>query len=65
MKKNNVTYHGFFVLLAFEVDNLDDAAGMLDMKGIKHEDLRVDEYTSKRFLFFQDPDGLLIEFYEY
>lgn len=51
--------------MAFEVDNLDDAAAMLDMKGIKHEDLRVDEYTSKRFLFFQDPDGLLIEFYEY
>lgn len=51
--------------LAFEVDNLDDAAAMLDMKGIKHEDLRVDEYTSKRFLFFQDPDGLPIEFYEY
>lgn len=51
--------------LAFEVDNLDDAAAMLDMKGIKHESLRVDEYTSKRFLFFQDPDGLPIEFYEY
>lgn len=50
--------------LAFEVDDIDAAVAELDNKGINHEDIRIDEYTSKRFVFFQDPDGLPIEFYE-
>lgn len=50
--------------LAFETDNIEEAAAELDAMGISHEDIRTDEYTSKRFLFFQDPDGLPIEFYE-
>lgn len=50
--------------LAFEVDNIDGVVSLLDSKGIEHEPVRTDEYTSKRFLFFQDPDGLPIEFYE-
>lgn len=29
-----------------------------------HEPIRIDEYTGKRFVSFQDPDGLLIELYE-
>ncbi|CAM5186130.1 VOC family protein [Alishewanella longhuensis] len=28
------------------------------------EAIRVDEYTDKRFTFFQDPDGLPLELYE-
>ena len=28
------------------------------------EDIRVDEYTGKRFTFFADPDGLPLELYE-
>ncbi|MCM1483884.1 MAG: VOC family protein [Muribaculaceae bacterium] len=50
--------------IAFEVDNLDKALAELDTKGIRHEQIRTDEYTGKRFAFFEDPDHLPIEFYE-
>ena len=50
--------------LAFEVDNLAEAVGELDSKGVKHEPIRTDEYTGKQFVFFSDPDGLPIELYE-
>ena len=50
--------------LAFEVDDVEESVTELDRKGIVHEDIRTDEYTSRRFVFFQDPDGLPIEFYE-
>lgn len=50
--------------LAFEVSDLAAAVAELDGKGIAHEPIRTDEYTSKQFLFFADPDGLPIEFYE-
>lgn len=50
--------------LAFEVDDIDRAVDELNAKGVDHEAIRTDEYTSKRFVFFQDPDGLPIEFYE-
>lgn len=50
--------------LAFEVDDLDSSVHELDAKGVTHEEVRTDEYTGKRFVFFQDPDGLPIEFYE-
>ena len=36
----------------------------LDNMQISHEPIRIDEYTQKRFVFFQDPDGLPIELYE-
>ncbi|MDE6086351.1 MAG: VOC family protein [Muribaculaceae bacterium] len=50
--------------LAFEVDDIDKAIDDLNAKGVEHESVRTDEYTGKRFVFFQDPDGLPIEFYE-
>ena len=50
--------------LAFEVDNIDESVRELDALKINHETVRTDEYTSKRFLFFHDPDGLPIELYE-
>ena len=50
--------------LAFEVDNLDESVKELDRLNINHENIRIDELTSKRFLFFKDPDGLPIELYE-
>ena len=50
--------------LAFEVDNLAAAVSELDSKGVKHEPIRMDEYTGKQFVFFCDPDGLPIELYE-
>lgn len=50
--------------LAFEVGNLNEAITELDARGIPHEQVRIDEYTGKRFMFFSDPDGLPIELYE-
>lgn len=50
--------------LAFEVENLDEAAEHLHRHGVTTEDIRLDEYTGKRFVFFSDPDGLPIELYE-
>lgn len=50
--------------LAFEVADLDEAVAALDANGIAHEAIRTDEYTGKRFVFFEDPDRLPIEFYE-
>lgn len=50
--------------LAFEVDDIIETMQELDAMGVEHEEVRTDEYTGKRFLFFQDPDGLPIEVYE-
>jgi len=50
--------------LAFETDDLDIAVCELDRMGVKHEPIRIDPYTDKRFVFFQDPDKLPLEFYE-
>lgn len=50
--------------LAFEVDEIDAAVNELDRLSIPHEAIRTDEYTDRRFLFLQDPDGLPIELYE-
>ncbi|HLT74659.1 MAG TPA: VOC family protein [Ohtaekwangia sp.] len=50
--------------LAFTVEDVDHALHILKEKGIATEPVRVDPYTSKRFLFFRDPDELPIELYE-
>lgn len=50
--------------LAFKVDDLDATIQKLTDKGVECEPIRVDEYTDKRFTFFQDPDGLPLELYE-
>jgi glyoxylase I family protein len=50
--------------LAFAVTNLDEAVVELHQKNISTEPIRTDELTGKRFTFFQDPDGLPLEFYE-
>lgn len=50
--------------LAFEVDNIAAAVSELDNKNITHEQIRTDELTGKKFIFFNDPDGLPIELYE-
>ena len=33
-------------------------------KGIISEKIRIDEHTGRKFTFFEDPDGLPLEFYE-
>lgn len=50
--------------LAFEVPNVDKAVEELRDHGVAVEQIRVDEYTGKRFTFFSDPDGLPLELYE-
>ena len=50
--------------LAFAVDDLESAIQHLKENDIETEPIRVDEFTSKRFTFFSDPDGLPLEFYE-
>lgn len=50
--------------LAFEVDNIDAWKSRLEAQGIAVEAIRIDEFTSRRFVFFKDPDGLPLELYE-
>ena len=50
--------------LALAVADLDAAMRVLEARGVSFEPVRVDELTGRRFTFFQDPDGLPIEFYE-
>lgn len=50
--------------LAFEVSNIETAIKKLETYNIKIEPIRIDEFTQKRFTFFEDPDKLPIELYE-
>lgn len=50
--------------LAFQVESVEDAKKMLEQKGIAVEPIRIDAFTSKKFTFFADPDGLPLEIYE-
>jgi glyoxylase I family protein len=50
--------------LAFVVPDIEQAIGHLRDHSIEVEDIRIDEYTGKRFSFFTDPDGLPLELYE-
>ncbi len=50
--------------LAFAVQDLDSFVGHLESKGVSVEPIRVDEYTGKRYTFFQDPDKIPLELYE-
>ena len=50
--------------LAFKVSCIDRVIEGLKAHGVEVEAVRTDEYTGKRFTFFQDPDGLPLELYE-
>ena len=50
--------------LCFAVADVAAAKRALEAQGVVVEDIRVDEYTGKRFTFFADPDGLPLELYE-
>lgn len=50
--------------LAFYVDNIEDVIAELNSKGIATEPVRIDEYTGKKFTFFNDPDNLPLELHE-
>ena len=50
--------------LAFLVPDIEQAIGHLRDHSVEVDDIRIDEYTGKRFSFFADPDGLPLELYE-
>lgn len=50
--------------LAFEVNDVEKVKSELETKGIVSEPIRIDEFTGKKFTFFEDPDGLPLEIYE-
>ena len=50
--------------LAFVVDDVEKTKIELEEKGIMSEPIRIDEFTGKKFTFFEDPDGLPLEIYE-
>lgn len=50
--------------LALGVRDIAKAVSTLRRKGVEVEEVRVDEYTGRRYTFFHDPDGLPLELYE-
>ena len=50
--------------LAFAVTDVAACQQRLAAMGVATEDIRVDDYTGQRFVFFADPDGLPLELYE-
>ena len=50
--------------LAFAVADVEAVKAHLEAHGVAVEDIRVDEYTGRRFTFFADPDELPLEVYE-
>ena len=50
--------------LAFSVENIEEKRNELIGKGLICEDIRIDEFTDRKFFFTQDPDDLPLEFYE-
>ncbi|PZU85085.1 MAG: VOC family protein [Chryseobacterium sp.] len=50
--------------LAFSVDNVEEKRNELISKGLDCEEIRIDEFTDKKFFFTSDPDDLPLEFYE-
>ena len=50
--------------LAFSVENVEEKRTELLQKGIDCEEIRLDEFTDKKFFFIADPDNLPLEFYE-
>lgn len=50
--------------LAFVVDDVEATVAFLTAKGVEVEEIRIDEYTLKKYTFFADPDGLPLELYQ-
>lgn len=50
--------------LAFEVDDVEATLAEVAAKGVPHEQVRIDPFSGKKFVFCFDPDDLPIEFYE-
>jgi glyoxylase I family protein len=50
--------------LCFAVDDVAACKCELEARGVAVQDIRIDDYTGRRFVFFSDPDGLPLELYE-
>lgn len=50
--------------LAFEVNNIEQTRKHILEHGCIAEEIRIDEFTEKKFFFMSDPDETPIEFYE-
>jgi glyoxylase I family protein len=50
--------------LAFAVDDVEACALYLKNKNVDVQEVRVDELTGKKFVFFNDPNGQPLELYE-
>ena len=50
--------------LAFAVEDVVSVLAALREAGVEAEDIRIDEYTGRKFTFFRDPDMLPLEIYE-
>ena len=50
--------------LAFAVKDVAEGLAWLRSKKVRVEELRVDEFTGKEFLFFYDPNGQPLELYQ-
>lgn len=50
--------------LAFSVEHIEQHVAELRNLGLEVEDIRIDEFTGRKFTFFSDPDNLPIELYE-
>lgn len=50
--------------LCFKTEDIEASIKYLNEKGIETQEIRIDEYTNHRFVFFEDPDGLPLELYE-
>ena len=50
--------------LAFAVADVARCVARLSAAGVTVQEIRVDEFTGRRFVFFADPDGLPLELYE-
>ncbi|RTY74635.1 VOC family protein [Flavobacterium sp. LS1R10] len=50
--------------LAFEVDDIQKTRDYFLNQNIPSEEIRIDEFTQKKFFFIADPDELPLEFYE-
>ncbi|WP_288412102.1 VOC family protein [uncultured Herbaspirillum sp.] len=50
--------------LSFAVADVAASKAELEAQGVTVEEIRIDEYTGRRFTFFADPDGLPLELYE-
>ncbi|WP_432670362.1 SMU1112c/YaeR family gloxylase I-like metalloprotein [Flavobacterium sp. SM2513] len=50
--------------ISFGVRDIENEIEFLKSENIPTEKLRIDEFTGRRFTFFNDPDNLPIELYE-